>query len=208
MVIKSEVVDIKVDSITGQPIFPFTVDGFTVYNLGSVVYQKHGYHTNEYIYPVGYRVSRVYGHFKDPERKCVYTCRVLENGEFPRFEIIATQLEPKFRLTGPSPDYCHTSLLQCINNANARNVDIRPQGESFFGLSNPTIAAFIAKLPNAEKCAKYAPKREVTVASGLADASLNFDALQRHMNLSSSYNSFGTIPEIKEIKNLFTFEET
>lgn len=188
------VTKIELDS-HGFPILPFTVDGFTVYSLGHIVYQKSGYHTNEYIYPVGYHISRVYGHFKHPERKCTYYCKVFENGEFPRFEITAHESEGKCRIPGPSPDYCHTTLLQFINNANAaRAVDIRPQGESFFGLSNPTIAGFIQRLPNADKCNHFAPRPiRMGMLNTSTDASLNFEALQRSIRLPA-YN----IPEVKE----------
>lgn len=190
-------VEIKLDP-QGTPICPFTVDGFTVYNLGHIIFQKTGYHTSNFIYPVGYHICRIYGHFKHPERKCLYYCRVLENGEFPKFEITAHEPEGKYqcRITGPSPDYCHTTLLQFINNANTAHgsVDIRPQGESFFGLSNPTIASFIQKLPNADKCRQFAPKMpRLMLLNTNTDASLNFDALQRSIKLPA-YN----IPEVKE----------
>lgn len=194
-------VDIPLNPI-GQPIYPFSVNGFTVYNLGEIVWKKSGYHTDDYIYPVGYKISRIYGHFKDPEKKCVYTCRVIENGEFPKFEILANDNDPTdpkmFRVTGPSPDYCHTTLLQYINNICVRSMDIRPQGESFFGLDNHTILSLIRKLPNFEKC----PLKQITdkqsnnvgKLSLNSDATLNYDALQRHMNLSV----YHTVPEIKE----------
>lgn len=186
----------------GQPICPFSVNGFTVYSLGEVMWSKTGYQTDEYIYPVGYKISRIYGHFKDPEKKCVYTCRVLENGEFPKFEILANDSDPRdpkvFRITGPSPDYCHTTLLQHINNVCVRSIDIRPQGESFFGLSNPTILSLIRKLPNVEKCRTMqrtnGPKTASLHKLSLSDATLNYDALQRHINLSV----YHTVPEIKE----------
>lgn len=196
-------------NLNGQPIFPFSVNGFTVYSLGEIIWNKTGYHTDEYIYPVGYKISRIYGHFKDPEKKCVYTCRVLENGEFPKFEILANDSNPRdpkvFRITGPSPDYCHTTLLQYINNVCVRSIDIRPQGECFFGLANPTIMSLIRKLPNIEKCpvmqrtgneSNNGPKLSSS-SHKLAlnsDATLNYDALQRHINLSV----YHTVPEIKE----------
>lgn len=193
----------------GHPICPFSVNGFTVYSLGEIIWNKPGYHTDEYIYPVGYKISRIYGHFKDPEKKCVYTCRVIENGEFPKFEILANESDPRdpkiFRISGPSPDYCHTTLLQYINNVCVRSIDIRPQGESFFGLGNPTIMSLIRKLPNIEKCptmqrtgneSNNGPKLSSS-SHKLAlnsDATLNYDALQRHINLSV----YHTVPEIKE----------
>uniref|UniRef100_A0A336M929 CSON013917 protein n=1 Tax=Culicoides sonorensis TaxID=179676 RepID=A0A336M929_CULSO len=184
----------------GQPISPFTVNGFTVHSLGEIIPNKSGYYTDEFIYPAGYVVSRIYGHFRDPEKKCVYTCRIIKNGEFPKFEICANESDPSdhklFRISGPSPDYCHTTLLQCINNVCVRSIDIRPQGENFFGLANPTIMSLIRKLPNADKCPSVIknvklPSHKLAMNS---DATLNYDALQRHMNLSV----YHTVPEIKE----------
>lgn len=183
-------------NLFGQPIFPFSVNGFTVYSLGKIMC-KSGYHTETYIYPVGYKISRIYGHFKDAEKKCVYTCRVIENGEFPKFEIFASDGDPTdpkvFRVTGPSPDYCHTSLLQYINSICVRSIDIRPQGEKFFGLDDHAIMSLIRKMPNYEKC-PLRGLRDSESNNISSDATLDYDALQRHINLSV----YHTVPEIKE----------
>ena len=45
------------DLVTGQPLLPLTVGIMTVLNLGTICYREH-FHTERYIFPVGYEVTR------------------------------------------------------------------------------------------------------------------------------------------------------
>ncbi|KAK7793295.1 hypothetical protein R5R35_004994 [Gryllus longicercus] len=70
--------------VAGRPVFPIILGGPTVHSLGEVVSDRPGYHTEDYIFPVGFCSTRVYGSLRDPEKKCVYTCKVLDGGQSPR----------------------------------------------------------------------------------------------------------------------------
>jgi hypothetical protein len=50
-----------------------------------VVSDRPDYHSEDLIFPVGYCSTRVYGSLKDPERKCVYTCKIVDGGTAPRY---------------------------------------------------------------------------------------------------------------------------
>lgn len=65
--------------------FPMNLgDLLSIHKLGEILPDRPNYHTEHCIYPAGFVSTRIYGHIKDPERKCVYTCRVQNDGDFPR----------------------------------------------------------------------------------------------------------------------------
>lgn len=180
----------------GHPTYPMTVAGFTIYNLGEILPDRPGYNTEYTIYPVGYTVSRPYGHLKDPLKKCIYTCRVLDNGTHPRFEIIPEN-DTELTITGNSTDACHATLLQCINaSLDCRGIDGRPSGDWFFGLSHPTICSLLQSFPSSKRCLNYKGIKKENFANmdKANDPTLNYEALQRHITISA----YHTMPEIKE----------
>ncbi|KFB49456.1 hypothetical protein ZHAS_00017693 [Anopheles sinensis] len=190
---------------SGHPTYPIVVGGFTIQNLGEIAPDRPAYHAEYTIYPIGYCVTRPYGHYKDPEKRCIYTCRVLDDGERPLFEIVPETTDPSSAslatgddiISGPSTDSCHAMLLQRINAAlNIRSIDCRPSGDWFFGLAHPTISSLIQSFPNSERCANYKgiKKENFTNMDKENDPTLNYDALLRHITISS----YHTVPEIKE----------
>lgn len=50
-----------------------------------VVSDRLDYHSEDLIFPVGFCSTRVYGSLKDPEKKCVYTCKILDGGTAPTY---------------------------------------------------------------------------------------------------------------------------
>lgn len=74
---------ISVDK-NGEPIYPLQIGALTIHNLGKIVYDRPGYHTENWIYPIGFVSTRIYGHIKEPERKCIYTCKIIDDGDYPR----------------------------------------------------------------------------------------------------------------------------
>uniref|UniRef100_A0A182W745 INO80 complex subunit E N-terminal domain-containing protein n=1 Tax=Anopheles minimus TaxID=112268 RepID=A0A182W745_9DIPT len=213
---KKRMHNIAVDQ-TGHPSYPITVGGFTVQHLGEVVTDREAYHTECTIYPVGYTITRPYGHYKDPEKRCNYTCRILDDGERPRFEIVPECADPAGivsstnesdeakpigvagdTISGPTTDACHAELLQRINTAlNIRSIDSRPLGDWFFGIAHPTIANLIQSFPGAKGCTNYKGNKKdntTNVDKENDDPAISYDALMRHITIST----YRTVPEIKE----------
>jgi len=99
----------------GQLIFPVSLnDDLTIQNLGEVCYYFNNYsnlirflffihvlnyacntfqivtdrityHTEDLIYPAGYMATKIYGRARNPKSKCLYTCKIIDDGIFPRF---------------------------------------------------------------------------------------------------------------------------
>jgi hypothetical protein len=178
--------------ITGRPVFPIVLGGLTVHSLGEVVSDRPDYHSEDLIFPVGFCSTRVYGSLKDPEKKCVYTCKILDGGTAPTFEIVADS-DLDAPIVGNSAKECHSMLLQHINHAlGVEVVNTQGRGPEFFGFSHPTIQNLIQSSPGTRKCSSYKWSKFEVSRSGEPlmeenDASLNFDALQRSIAFSKSH---------------------
>lgn len=180
-----------------EPHTSLAIDQSTlkVLNVGRVVADWPQFHDESHIYPLGYEVTRVYAHVKDPERKCVYTCRITNDAETPIFQI-ASENQSELLINGPTPDFCHTVLLQMISqNSIIRNIEFISDGDYFFGLSHPAVAASLQALPDLNKCVHF----KAFVADPIridkeTNPSINYDALQKHIAMSS----YHTVLEVKE----------
>ncbi|XP_066590083.1 transforming growth factor beta regulator 1 [Prorops nasuta] len=181
--------------IHGRPIFPISLNDLTVYSLGEVVFDRHAYHTEDLIYPVGYCSTRIYASLRDVRSKSLYTCKILDGGPKPRFEIVSDN-DLDQPLVGSSPDECHSRLLAAISPVLR---SIPPKGANFFGISHPTIQNLIQSSPGTRKLASYKQQRfEVSknhiidrgaspITEEETDPGLGFNALHRHYALTSSY---------------------
>lgn len=71
----------------GQAILPVTVgkghDEVTIYSIGKIIWDREGYHTQRYIFPVGYRAERLYSSTLDAQQKVKYICEILDGGDSP-----------------------------------------------------------------------------------------------------------------------------
>lgn len=177
---------------TGRPIFPIVLGRLTVHSLGEVVADRPGFHSEEFIFPVGFCSTRIYASMKNPKLKCLYTCKISDGGMGPKFEIAAED-ESDQPLVGTSATECHSKLLKAVNLASGADViETTGRGAEFFGFSHPTIQNLIQSCPGARKCTSYKwVKFEVCRVEQLSDtaystsdnhATIHFDALQRCMN--------------------------
>ncbi|XP_018327394.1 transforming growth factor beta regulator 1 [Agrilus planipennis] len=183
--------------ISGRPVFPIELGSLTLHCLGEIIPDKLEFHCEEAIFPVGYVSTRIYGNFKDPLKKCIYTCKISESNGFPRFEI-STDNDNSMSIVGGTADICHSLLLQQINDCLSLNVvSTRPRGKDFFGLTHPVVSNLIQSSPGARRCVNYKwTKFEVSKMGDHSvedkDACLNFEALQRNIN----YCKYKMAPEM------------
>lgn len=119
-------------------------DGITILNFGKIVYDRQAYHTENVIYPTGYKISRVFNGIN-------YICRILDNGNFPLFEIYK-ESDQFTKFMGNSADDVHSELLQA---SESRSSIIIPDGDRFFGLRNKIVVDQLTQLPNAKRLNKF-----------------------------------------------------
>ncbi|KAL7319322.1 hypothetical protein PS15m_002472 [Mucor circinelloides] len=137
----------------GAYILPVEIDSWTVVDLGTVIYDRPAYHNQRYIYPANYTVRKWYRSMIDPKSDTQYTCRILENGREPKFEVTADDCPMTY--SGPTPTTVWTIIVRRAFAIRNQEYGHNPVGPDFFGLRKNTIAKMIQDLPNASKCSQY-----------------------------------------------------
>ncbi|KAI9287318.1 hypothetical protein BC943DRAFT_319490 [Umbelopsis sp. AD052] len=139
---------------SGQPILPVEIDSWTVISLGVIDAERPAFHTARYIYPIGYTIKKWYRSMVDAKRDTQYTCRIVDGGEEPRFQVEADDNRGTV-FEGRTPTTVWTEVVR--KAFSIRNLDYQhsPVGPEFFGLRKNAIAKMIQDLPHAKKCRKY-----------------------------------------------------
>ncbi|KNC82206.1 hypothetical protein SARC_05504 [Sphaeroforma arctica JP610] len=141
----------------GLPTVPVKAGPVTVINFGTVEWEREGFHSERYIWPIGFTSERM-GNSYLTEERVLYTCKILDGGEGPLFEIRAAD-DPESPIVATSPTSSIVTLLIKIKTARTgnANVKIAASGPAFFGLSQPYVMKAFLLLPNAEKLKQYNP---------------------------------------------------
>lgn len=184
---------VSLDSNDGTS-YPINLGALKILSIGQIIYDRPNYHTESWIYPSGFVSTRSYTHIKDKDVKCLYTCRITENGDFPRFEIIP-ESDSEFIIVGPTPDLCHAALIQTINENTGQNLELQAQGEWFFGLAHSTVISILQNLPDLKKCTQFKGfnENEHTFDPNVSH-SVNYDAFEKDIAISN----YHTVLEVKE----------
>ncbi|KIJ64616.1 hypothetical protein HYDPIDRAFT_90370 [Hydnomerulius pinastri MD-312] len=137
----------------GRPLLPLNVGIMTVVNLGEVCMREH-FHTERYIFPVGYEVTRRYHSTVDPTSEAVYHCSILDGGDGPKFQIVASDVPDRPMIAGTATGAWSTIVKQA-NAIRNRQHSNSVSGPDFFGLGQNTIKHLIQELPNADRLRDY-----------------------------------------------------
>jgi hypothetical protein len=141
----------------GAPSFPIRLSSkMVVSDLGHIVTDRPGFHTDHYIYPAGFKSSRLYWSAIDPSLRVRYTSEIVDTGgQSPVFRVTMND-RPEVSFEGNSP----TSPWNLIAT---RVMEIRGDkqgahslpGQKYFGLSSPVACYLIQRMDGADKCANY-----------------------------------------------------
>ncbi|KAH6911496.1 transforming growth factor beta regulator 1 [Coprinopsis sp. MPI-PUGE-AT-0042] len=137
----------------GKPMLPLNVGIMTVISLGSVCPREH-FHTERYIFPVGYEVTRRYLSTIDPSIEVVYHCTILDGGDGPKFQIVPSDTPDKPVIAGTATG-AWSSIVKQANAIRSRQHSNSVSGPDFFGLGQNTIKHLIQELPGADKLKNY-----------------------------------------------------
>ncbi|XP_031623969.1 transforming growth factor beta regulator 1 [Contarinia nasturtii] len=174
--------------------FPIDLGALKILSIGQIIYDRPHYHTENWIYPSGFISTRSYAHIKDKDEKGLYTCRITENGDFPRFEIIP-EWDPQAIMHGPTADLCHALLIQNINENTGQNSELQPQGEWFFGLTHSTVTNILQNSVDIKKCTKFKGFNENAHSIDQNTGhSVNYGAFEKDIAISN----YHTVLEVKE----------
>lgn len=153
---ENETREISKQSQRSTSIFPLKLSNILIHSIGEIIPTNPNFHTAEWIYPVGYVATRIYAHPKDPYKKCVYTCKILNNAGVPQFQLIPdNDLDGVF--FGATANICHQELLNAIHTSIGKpaKVLLKAKGEIFFGLSNPRVQSLLTLDTKFKLCTKF-----------------------------------------------------
>jgi len=139
----------------GNVVLPLKLGVLTVENLGRVIFDNLNFHSEKYIWPLGYKSSREYTSTKDISQKCKYHCEILEMNNKPFFKVIPED-DPDNPVMGYSASKAWKQILDRVNSAKkdeAKRSSV--SGPEYFGYGNRVVADVISKLPGADRCLKY-----------------------------------------------------
>ncbi|KAF7768307.1 hypothetical protein Agabi119p4_7550 [Agaricus bisporus var. burnettii] len=137
----------------GKPMLPLNVGIMTVISLGEVCMREH-FHTERYIFPVGYEVTRRYLSTIDPTAEVVYHCTILDGGDGPKFQIVPSDAPGREVIAGTATG-AWSSIVKQANAIRSRQHSNSVSGPDFFGLGQNTIKHLIQELPNADRLKDY-----------------------------------------------------
>lgn len=184
----------------GKPKLPINLYNILIHSLGEILPANPNFHNEHWIYPVGYVATRIYAHPKDPQRKCVYTCKILNNAGMPQFQIIPdNDLDSVF--FGESANVCHQALLETLKRSlsDGTKLPLHVQGEKFFGLANNTVQSLLKLDGSFKQCANFNGFLAKNDGSDYnlpeeKDPTMSYESLQSLITMTA----YHTMPEIKD----------
>jgi len=147
-------VDIHRDS-SDNIVFPIKIGIATLIEALGTINTKPNFHSEKYIWPVGFKSTREFTSTKNIDERCMYTCEIVDGGDKPIFKVTPAD-DPETPSEASSASQAWKQILMRINERKpeqAKRTSV--SGPEYFGFGFPAIADLISKLPNADKCTKY-----------------------------------------------------
>ena len=123
-----------------------------LYSLGEIVTDRPGFHTERYIYPRGYKISRIAKSTIVPEEMIVWYCEIIDTGEdTPLFKV--TSEDGRAVYEGATPTAPWSQILRQIakiNGYSGRALSV--SGPEQYLLSNKIINNLIMQMPGVDLC--------------------------------------------------------
>lgn len=124
-------------------------------------HQLQDFHTNSYIYPIGYKISRFYWSSRRLGKRCQYICSIGEHEGKPEFSIeIVEEGFENMTYTGVTPKLVWQKVLNPIMKMREESQTIKVfsdfiSGEDLFGLTEPAIIRILESLPGVDTLYDY-----------------------------------------------------
>ena len=97
---------------------------------------------------------RRYHSTTDPNSEAVYHCTILDGGDGPKFQIVATDQPDKPVIAGTATG-AWSVIVRTANHVRNRQHSNSVSGPDFFGLGQNTIKHLIQELPGADRLKDY-----------------------------------------------------
>ncbi|GAA5889803.1 hypothetical protein JCM8208_001135 [Rhodotorula glutinis] len=138
----------------GSVRLPASVGIMRIKSLGTVD-PRDGFHTERYIFPVGYEATRRYPSMVNRTGTADYVCRITDGGDGnARFELHPSD-QPGVVISSGTPTGAWTQVVKATNKLRERNHSNSVSGPDYYGLSHNVVKAMIQELPGADAVPGY-----------------------------------------------------
>ena len=138
------------------------VGSLILLNVGQLLpHQLQAFHTQNCIYPIGYKVIRFFWSMRHPNKRCRYICYICDVSGRPEFRILVKEVnEEDMELRDETPKKVWQRILTPIAKLRRESqlVQVFPKyinGEDLFGLTEPGIVRILESLPGVETLSDY-----------------------------------------------------
>jgi histone-lysine N-methyltransferase MLL3 len=181
---------------TGMETHHLRVGSLTFLNVGQLMpHQMRTFHTEDFIFPIGYKILRYYWSMRNVNKRCNYICSVEDNDNKPEFVIDVTE-------AGNDPvtfrdESCMGVWMQVLIEVEkvrktADCTKVFPAyitGEELFGFNEPNVVKVLESLPGIESLKSYIfkygrnPMLELPLAVNPTGCARSEAALKTHVKL-------------------------
>jgi hypothetical protein len=138
----------------GLPGLPVTLtDSLVLVSLGTVVWDREGFHCTRYIYPAGYIAEKLWMSVRHQNKKVWYQQMILDKGDDAPVFRVFEKGHDSISFQGSTPTSPWSGVIKAITERGGKGTTI--SGPSNFGLTHPQVQEWVRQLPNAEKCRYY-----------------------------------------------------
>ncbi|CAF1210250.1 unnamed protein product [Rotaria sordida] len=148
--------------------YTLRIGSLILHNIGQLLphqLQSAVFHNRNFIYPVGYNVTRFYWSMRRPNRRCAYNCSIIDINNKPMFRIRIQENEDE-----PAQEFLESTaklvwhkIVDEIDSLRRQHglvkmFSVFVSGEDLYGLTEPHIIRLIESLPGVEMLQNYAFK--------------------------------------------------
>lgn len=146
----------------GDQSFLLRVGSLIFLSVGQLLpHQLQAFHTSNFIYPVGYKIVRMYWSMRHLGKRCQYICTIQDNESRPEFKIhVKEPGHSDIILKDHTAKGVWQQVLEPIDRMRREVNAIKVftafiTGEDLYGLTEPTVLRVIESLPGVETLTDY-----------------------------------------------------
>ena len=136
-----------------EPTFPMQFGQIRLESLGEISL-KPNFHTDRYIYPIGFTTVRSYPSMVNPNISVEYCSQIIDGGDAPLYRVTA-QDDPNNPIIEKSATACWTAVIRQANKIRNKEHSNSASGPDYFAYSNPKILKMIQEMKGADQCVNY-----------------------------------------------------
>ena len=137
--------------------YPITITPNSfIHEIGTIVYDRSNFHTERYIYPAGFKSSRLSASVDNPDERVRWYSQIVDTGEDSPVCRVWMEGAPEHVYEGLTPTAPWSQVLKAVaNSKRSKGKNASISGPEAFLLASPITTYLIQSLPNANKCTKY-----------------------------------------------------